>query len=457
MEKLDNLASEGVARLTKIKTSRLKVLSLLCMGCVLVFIVSCGSLESLVGTTPTVLEDSAEPSLLSDLSNSDRTISSTDRPDLDNTKPESDSVAMMEPDIILPSASLDQPLPPLDPDAPLHTLPPPSKSGSKLDPFDPSLPSIKAGSLPGSGQELPPVDPSAGLPQDPNAPARPPQNIKDAVVGPAACNSLGLLFSPPDYGVELGQPISDPGVTILNDGKIRLYIFAQGVGVVSATSDDGIKFTQDPGVRLPEGIGGQSKPFKLDDGRIRLYSTKIDGINSFISEDGLTFVEEAGYRVTAKDAGLQTISSPSIIEISSGKYRMYYSTIAFPGEKPGGRRIGSAFSSDLMNWTVDPGFRLGPGSPNLTDSAEHPAAVKASNGSLYLFYGKFPGPGTVTEGMYRAESKDGINFDKESYTGLYFANDAAVLKKSDGGRVLYYGDFDTEIGGQIFVAECEDW
>ena len=92
------------------------------MVCVLIVIASCGSSDSLVGTTPTMSADSAESSSVSDLSNSVQTTSPTDKPDLDNTKPESDSVAMMEPDIILPSASLDQPLPPLDPDAPLHTL-----------------------------------------------------------------------------------------------------------------------------------------------------------------------------------------------------------------------------------------------------------------------------------------------------------------------------------------------
>ena len=292
---------------------------------------------------------------------------------------------------------------------------------------------------------------------DPNAPPPPPGNVENEPVGPAACTSLGLLFRPPAYGVELGQPIADPGVTMLADGRVRLYMFAQGVGIVSATSDDGIAFTEDAGVRVPEGVGGQSKPFRLPDGRLRLYSTKIDGITSFISDDDLNFVQEAGYRLTAAAAGLETISNPSIIEFAPGQYRMYYSTIAFPGEKPGGRSVGSAVSTDLLNWSVDPGFRLGPDAPVLTDSAEHPSAVRASDGSVYLFYGKFPGPGTVTEGLYRAVSKDGLHFDKESYTGLYFANDPAVLKKPDGERILYYGDFDPQIGGQIFVARCEDW
>ena len=350
----------------------------------------------------------------------------------------------------LPVAALSSPKTVTQLPTPANTPSPPTPIPTK--PVEPSSPVPSPAPSPAGNQ--PPANPNAG-PQPQGPP--PPGNVENEPVGPAACTSLGLLFRPPAYGVELGQPIADPGVTMLADGRVRLYMFAQGVGIVSATSDDGIAFTEDAGVRVPEGVGGQSKPFRLPDGRLRLYSTKIDGITSFISDDDLNFVQEAGYRLTAAAAGLETISNPSIIEFAPGQYRMYYSTIAFPGEKPGGRSIGSAVSTDLLTWSVDPGFRLGPDAPVLTDSAEHPSAVRASDGSVYLFYGKFPGPGTVTEGLYRAVSKDGLHFDKESYTGLYFANDPAVLKKPDGDRILYYGDFDPQIGGQIFVARCEDW
>ena len=352
-----------------------------------------------------------------------------------------------------PSPPTPIPTKPVEPSSPVPS-PAPSPAGNQ-PPANSNAGPQPQGPPPAGNQ--PPANSNAPVPLDPNAPPPPPGNVENEPVGPAACTSLGLLFRPPAYGVELGQPIADPGVTMLADGRVRLYMFAQGVGIVSATSDDGIAFTEDAGVRVPEGVGGQSKPFRLPDGRLRLYSTKIDGITSFISDDDLNFVQEAGYRLTAAAAGLETISNPSIIEFAPGQYRMYYSTIAFPGEKPGGRRVGSAVSTDLLNWSVDPGFRLGPDAPVLTDSAEHPSAVRASDGSVYLFYGKFPGPGTVTEGLYRAVSKDGLYFDKESYTGLYFANDPAVLKKPDGDRILYYGDFDPKVGGQIFVARCEDW
>ena len=313
----------------------------------------------------------------------------------------------------LPVAALSSPKTVTQLPTPTNTPSPPTPIPTK--PVEPSSPVPSPAPSPAGNQPLPPVNPNAGpqpqgpppagnqppansnapVPLDPNAPPPPPGNVENEPVGPAACTSLGLLFRPPAYGVELGQPIADPGVTMLADGRVRLYMFAQGVGIVSATSDDGIAFTEDAGVRVPEGIGGQSKPFRLPDGRLRLYSTKIDGITSFISDDDLNFVQETGYRLTAAAAGLETISNPSVIEFAPGQYRMYYSTIAFPGEKPGGRSVGSAVSTDLLNWSVDPGFRLGPDAPVLTDSAEHPSAVRASDGSVYLFYGKFPGPGTI--------------------------------------------------------------
>ena len=83
-----------------------------------------------------------------------------------------------------------------------------------------------------------------------------------------------------------------------------MYVFAQGIGVVSAVSNDGINFTEEPGRRLPEGGAGQPRIFPLPDGRWRLYTTRTDAIVSFVSDDGLDFVEEPGYRITASEAGL---------------------------------------------------------------------------------------------------------------------------------------------------------
>ena len=136
---------------------------------------------------------------------------------------------------------------------------------------------------------------------------------------------------------------------------------------------------------------------------------------------------------------------------------MYYSTLAMPGQGPGGKQIGSATSNDLVTWTVEPGFRLGEGADVLTDSAEHPFPVKGPDGSTYLFYGKFTGPGTGEEGLYRAVSQDGVLFTEEAYTGLRMANDPDILTKPDGEQLIYYGSFSPEVGGMILAATCTEW
>jgi hypothetical protein len=108
--------------------------------------------------------------------------------------------------------------------------------------------------------------------------------------------------------------------------------------------------------------------------------------------------------------------------------------------------------------TVDPGWRLGEGATHLVDSAEHPFPVAGEDGSISLFYGKFrTSPGGPPDGLYRAVSADGLTFTEEAYTGLYFGNDPEVLRLPGGERIIYYGNFDPGIGGQILSATCTEW
>jgi len=312
------------------------------------------------------------------------------------------------------------------------------------------------GQAPDPGQ---PVDP--GSPTGPSAPGQPldpPMAGGAAWDGPTICASNGAFFQPPAFGVAVGEPLADPTATVLDDGRIRLYAYAQDIGLVSAVSDDGRTFTEEPGVRIPGTEAGQPRVWRLADGRWRLYISKVREIVSFTSEDGLEFTRDPGLRLTAATAGLPAISSPSIMEVEPGLWRMYYSTLAFPGAGPGGKRSGSATSTDLLEWTVDAGWRLGEGAPHLTDSAEHPFPVAGADGSVSLFYGKFrASPGGAPDGLWRATSTDGLTFTDEAYTGLYFGNDPEVLLLPNGERIIYYGDFDPAVGGQILSADCTEW
>ena len=287
------------------------------------------------------------------------------------------------------------------------------------------------------------------------SPQQPAGNVWD---GPTICTSHGVFYQPPAFGVAVGQPIADPTATILDDGRIRLYAYAQGIGIVSAVSEDGRVFLEESGVRIAGTEAGQPRVWRLHDGRWRMYVSKVKEIVSFTSDDGLDFIKDPGDRLTAQAAGLPAISSPSIIKVEPGLWRMYYSTLAVPGAGPGGKRSGSATSTDLLEWTVDPGWRLGEGAPYLTDSAEHPFPVIAADGSVSLFYGKFrASQGGAPDGLWRATSVDGLTFTDEAYTGLYFGNDPEVLLLPSGERIIYYGDFDPAVGGQLLSAACTEW
>ena len=282
--------------------------------------------------------------------------------------------------------------------------------------------------------------------------------------GPAgACTIVGPLLGPSDFGVAAGQPVADMSAIVLPDGRIRMYMFAQGKGIVSAVSvsTDGASFTAESGVRLPDG-SGMPRVVANPAGGYRLFFISAGGIKSATSTDGLTFTIENGFRITADAAGFGAAtaggatSGPTVIRLADSRYRMYFSDLPRPGDTPGSHRVKSAVSADQLTWTVEDGIRIGPGASVLTESAEHPFALPNPDGSVTVYYGKFTGPGTAAvEGLYHSTSIDGLTFAQEGYDVL-FGNDPDALRLSDGTLLLYYGQFDSQIGGTINLARCPD-
>jgi hypothetical protein len=72
-----------------------------------------------------------------------------------------------------------------------------------------------------------------------------------------ACTIAGPVLGPTDFGIAAGQPLADGSAVLLPDGRVRMYIFAQGRGIVSAVSltTEGVSFAAEPGNRLPDGSG----------------------------------------------------------------------------------------------------------------------------------------------------------------------------------------------------------
>ena len=277
-----------------------------------------------------------------------------------------------------------------------------------------------------------------------------------------ACTIVGPVLGPSDFGVPAGLPVADASAVLLEDGRVRLYMFAQDRGIVSAVSvtAEGVSFVPEAGERLPDGAG-MPRVVAIPGGGWRLFYISGDGIHSAVSTDGLTFTVEPGFRITAEAAefGTTTVGATSgatVMQLADGRYRMYFSDLPRPGDPPGGHLIKSAVSTDQLEWTVEEGMRLGPGAPVLTESAEHPFALAHPDGSVTLYYGKFIGPGSASqEGLYESTSIDGMTFEQETYD-VFFGNDPDVLRLVDGSLVLYYGLFDPLVGGTINVARCPD-
>ena len=280
------------------------------------------------------------------------------------------------------------------------------------------------------------------------------------------CSYTAIVLEPPRLGVEAnaGGVIADPSAVELSDGRIRLYIFAEGQGVRSAISNDGINFTDEPGIRVKEGDAGQPRVLLTEDGRYRLFTTRGKEIVSYLSDDGLDFSYEKKI-IEASQLGLTSLSSPAIIKLPNSGYRMYVSDLPTPGGDVGGYKIVSAYSDDMLNWTPDPGIRIGKGSEYLDYSAEHPSPVFNSDGSIRLYFGHFPDQGEnslkaeigmnkTLDGLHYSESEDGLTFKETVWTGFIFGNDPDVLTLSNGSKFVYFGDRDETIGSYIKLGTC---
>lgn len=297
------------------------------------------------------------------------------------------------------------------------------------------------------------------VPPVPTGPPTTPPTTPPAT-GTGICTIQGPVLGPTDFGVAAGAVLADTSGVRLADGRVRLYTFAQGLGIVSAVSvtAEGLAFVPEAGARLPDG-SGMPRAVALADGSVRLFYTSADGIKSAISADGLTFTLEPGFRITAQAAGFgdttaRATSGATVTTLADGRFRMYFSDLPRPGDPPGQHLVKSAVSTDMLTWAVEAGVRLGAGAPVLTGSAEHPFALANPDGSVTLYYGKFGAPGQP-DGVYQSTSIDGLSFEQETLD-VFFGNDPDALRLVDGTLVLYYGGFDPQVGGTINVAQCPD-
>lgn len=309
-----------------------------------------------------------------------------------------------------------------------------------------------------SEAQTPPVPsgpPPLGSPTEPTAPAA------TASSAAGACEIVGPLLSPVDFGLPAGEVLADTSAVLLPDGRVRMYMYGRGIVSAISVGTDGAAFVAEPGLRLPDG-SGMPRIVAAPTGGLRLFFTSSGGIKSAISADGTNFTVETGMRITAEQAGFAgataggSTSGATVLALPDGRFRMYLSDLPRPGDPPGGHQVKSAVSTDQLTWTMEEGIRIGPGAPFLTGSAEHPFILGNPDGSVTMYYGKFGGPGSVEpEGLYQSTSVDGLTFETEIYD-VAFGNDPDVIRLADGSMVVYYGNFSSTVGGTINLARCAD-
>ena len=113
-------------------------------------------------------------------------------------------------------------------------------------------------------------------------------------------------------------------------GGVLELALSQGPRTLLAHSQDGNTFQLRGD---PIKLGGVLELALLPGGRLRLYVSAM-GIKSLISEDnGVTWTEEPGTRLSSRDGGI--LADPSLIS-SNGEWTMYYKIVPADGSAPQG-------------------------------------------------------------------------------------------------------------------------
>ncbi len=173
----------------------------------------------------------------------------------------------------------------------------------------------------------------------------------------------------------------DPDVVILPDGRYRLYASYMPLEgpqdkIISATSDDGIHFVVEGGVRYQEeGFTLTDPDTVYVDGQWIMYACKLTEpmpkLIRLVSNDGLTFVKESEMDFEG--------TVPCIILVENG-YRLYCHLHDCTA-------ILCWFSSDCRNWSGRT-VVLEPGQPGTLDEfgVADPAVVELPDGSYLMIY-----------------------------------------------------------------------
>ncbi len=202
-----------------------------------------------------------------------------------------------------------------------------------------------------------------------------------------------------------------------SEGRWR-YLVSRNGGIYSAISTDGLSITLESGpAKYSPTDCGHSRALKLDDGRVRVYCRDNTGLLTYISSnDGGTFSREgSGYFITNAQVGAPRLTMGGVVRAKDGRWRMYFADETTNNQFA--QRIMSAVSTDLLNWTVEAGTRIGANTTQ-SGSATHPSAIVNADGSVSVAYNQSAFPGSAGVGIWVATSSDGLTFTRDEQVAL---------------------------------------
>jgi hypothetical protein len=223
--------------------------------------------------------------------------------------------------------------------------------------------------------------------------------------------------------------IVDPSVVSLADGRFRIYGNDTSEGtrhVISLISDDGLKYTREPGYRIVSDSGHDAfapNVIVLPNGQFRMYLTDqrthigdqgAPAFISAISDDGLNFTWEPGERLRYSGAGNEVggIRNPCVVRLPSGKYRMYY--VGLPTQTTMSSKVLSASSWDGLTWTRENGVRLDPATLCPPATRINPKMYLDESGVYHMFTSAAAcddmNHSKEAIGIFEGTSQDGVSF-----------------------------------------------
>ncbi len=223
-----------------------------------------------------------------------------------------------------------------------------------------------------------------------------------------------------------------PTVVSLPDGRYRMYYF------INANLP-------------PAGQAAPSpQPMPMQNCGDNCHATKHELVSA-VSSDGIRWTQEQGIRLTASSGGYDasTMIHPSVVRLADGSYKLYYDgevdDVHSYALAEHYRKILSASSPDGLTWSRDPGYRIDE-KPLHTFEAYSPKAVYQSGQVILRF--------TTPNGIYQASSSDTLHFtlsknpifspgripmpSDDGALGSY--QDAFVLSDTGGNRMYFWID-----------------